>query len=149
MLTNKTSFVRSHKNKYYILLLFFTFQKGFTPLHVAAKYGSLDVAKLLLQRRAAADSAGKVNVFTNTWHFSISYNRALDKPHWLRYCHCAKLICDIFITQSSWKLWRSVLQDIFPTLLKGIWKQLMKLCQIDMMALCPWPVHIHTNLEGI
>ncbi|GAB1288098.1 Ankyrin-2 [Apodemus speciosus] len=33
--------------------------KGFTPLHVAAKYGSLDVAKLLLQRRAAADSAGK------------------------------------------------------------------------------------------
>ena len=36
------------------------FQKGFTPLHVAAKYGSLDVAKLLLQRRAAADSAGKV-----------------------------------------------------------------------------------------
>lgn len=35
-------------------------QKGFTPLHVAAKYGSLDVAKLLLQRRAAADAAGKV-----------------------------------------------------------------------------------------
>lgn len=37
------------------------FQKGFTPLHVAAKYGSLDVAKLLLQRRAPPDSAGKVN----------------------------------------------------------------------------------------
>lgn len=38
----------------------FPFQKGFTPLHVAAKYGSLDVAKLLLHRRVAADSAGKV-----------------------------------------------------------------------------------------
>lgn len=36
------------------------FQKGFTPLHVAAKYGSLDVAKLLLQRHASADAAGKV-----------------------------------------------------------------------------------------
>lgn len=35
-------------------------QKGFTPLHVAAKYGSLEVAKLLLQRRAPPDSAGKV-----------------------------------------------------------------------------------------
>ncbi|KAG1927030.1 ankyrin-2 [Pimephales promelas] len=33
--------------------------KGFTPLHVASKYGSLDVAKLLLQRRAPPDSSGK------------------------------------------------------------------------------------------
>lgn len=47
------------------------FQKGFTPLHVAAKYGSLDVAKLLLQRRAAADSAGKVKVFK---HICLLYN---------------------------------------------------------------------------
>ncbi len=38
----------------------FSLQKGFTPLHVASKYGSLDVAKLLLQRRAPPDSAGKV-----------------------------------------------------------------------------------------
>lgn len=60
------------------------FQKGFTPLHVAAKYGSLDVAKLLLQRRAAADSAGKVKVFNvclflacnlvklETWEVAVS-----------------------------------------------------------------------------
>lgn len=40
----------------------FPFQKGFTPLHVAAKYGSLDVAQLLLHRRVAADSAGKVRL---------------------------------------------------------------------------------------
>lgn len=38
----------------------FSLQKGFTPLHVASKYGSLDVAKLLLQRHAPPDSAGKV-----------------------------------------------------------------------------------------
>lgn len=39
----------------------FPLQKGFTPLHVAAKYGSLDVAKLLLQRKALTDDAGKVS----------------------------------------------------------------------------------------
>ena len=44
----------------YLLSVCFSLQKGFTPLHVAAKYGSLDVAKLLLQRRAPPDSAGKV-----------------------------------------------------------------------------------------
>lgn len=38
----------------------FLLQKGFTPLHVVSKYGSLDVAKLLLQRQAPPDSAGKV-----------------------------------------------------------------------------------------
>lgn len=38
----------------------FLLQKGFTPLHVAAKYGSIDVAQLLLQRKALPDDAGKV-----------------------------------------------------------------------------------------
>lgn len=53
------------------LLIFFLFslllslphihpQKGFTPLHVAAKYGQLEVANLLLQKKAAPDAAGKV-----------------------------------------------------------------------------------------
>lgn len=46
-------------------------QKGFTPLHVASKYGSLDVAKLLLQRRASPDSAGKVRLK------SVAYYQAL------------------------------------------------------------------------
>lgn len=45
------------------------FQKGFTPLHVAAKYGSLEVAKLLLQRRASPDSAGKVRKETESGPF--------------------------------------------------------------------------------
>lgn len=36
------------------------FQKGFTPLHVAAKYGKLEVANLLLQKSASPDAAGKV-----------------------------------------------------------------------------------------
>uniref|UniRef100_A0A452QE96 Uncharacterized protein n=1 Tax=Ursus americanus TaxID=9643 RepID=A0A452QE96_URSAM len=32
----------------------------FTPLHVAAKYGKLEVANLLLQKSASPDAAGKV-----------------------------------------------------------------------------------------
>ncbi len=50
-------------DKVQLIYLHFAFtylQKGFTPLHVASKYGSLDVAKLLLQRRAPPDFAGKV-----------------------------------------------------------------------------------------
>lgn len=46
----------------FFFFFFFFMQKGFTPLHVASKYGSLDVAKLLLQRRAPPDSSGKVRL---------------------------------------------------------------------------------------
>lgn len=35
-------------------------QKGFTPLHVASKYGKVDVAELLLERAANPNAAGKV-----------------------------------------------------------------------------------------
>jgi ankyrin repeat protein len=37
-----------------------TTKKGFTPLHLAAKYGNLNVAKLLLQKDAPVDAQGKV-----------------------------------------------------------------------------------------
>lgn len=36
-------------------------QKGFTPLHVAAKYGKVDVAEVLLEHNAAPNAAGKVS----------------------------------------------------------------------------------------
>lgn len=36
-------------------------QKGFTPLHVAAKYGKVDVAELLLAHDAHPNAAGKVS----------------------------------------------------------------------------------------
>lgn len=35
-------------------------QKGFTPLHVASKYGKVDVAELLLEKGANPNAAGKV-----------------------------------------------------------------------------------------
>lgn len=37
-------------------------QKGFTPLHVAAKYGKVQVAKLLLEWAAHPNAAGKVSL---------------------------------------------------------------------------------------
>lgn len=51
-----------HPFLFSLLLLFLHIypQKGFTPLHVAAKYGQLEVANLLLQKKAAPDAAGKV-----------------------------------------------------------------------------------------
>lgn len=44
-----------------LLCGFLSPQKGFTPLHVAAKYGNMEVANLLLQKNASPDAAGKVN----------------------------------------------------------------------------------------
>ena len=38
-----------------------TTKRGFTPLHLAAKYGNMKVAKLLLQKDAPVDSQGKVS----------------------------------------------------------------------------------------
>uniref|UniRef100_A0AAY4A7B2 Ankyrin 3 n=1 Tax=Denticeps clupeoides TaxID=299321 RepID=A0AAY4A7B2_9TELE len=35
------------------------FAKGFTPLHVAAKYGKIEVVSLLLQKKASPDTSGK------------------------------------------------------------------------------------------
>ena len=35
-------------------------QKGFTPLHLSAKYGNIKVARLLLAREAPVDAQGKV-----------------------------------------------------------------------------------------
>lgn len=37
-------------------------QKGFTPLHVAAKYGKARVAEVLLERDAHPNAAGKVSM---------------------------------------------------------------------------------------
>jgi len=42
-------------------------QKGFTPLHVAAKYGKVDVAELLLVHDAHPNAAGKVRVVLGVW----------------------------------------------------------------------------------
>jgi ankyrin len=41
-------------------------QKGFTPLHLCAKYGNIKVARLLLAKEAPVDAQGKVNNNNNS-----------------------------------------------------------------------------------
>lgn len=42
-----------------------TTKNGFTPLHIAAKYGNMSVAKILLQRDSKLDAQGKVCINCN------------------------------------------------------------------------------------
>lgn len=43
-----------------------TTKKGFTPLHLASKYGNIKVTKLLLQKQAPVDAQGKVSSISLT-----------------------------------------------------------------------------------
>uniref|UniRef100_A0A8C5X8K9 Ankyrin 1 n=1 Tax=Malurus cyaneus samueli TaxID=2593467 RepID=A0A8C5X8K9_9PASS len=49
-------------------------QKGFTPLHVAAKYGKVDVAELLLAHDAHPNAAGKVSNGLTPLHVAVHHN---------------------------------------------------------------------------
>jgi len=52
---------------------FILLQKGMTPLHIAAKYGQLSVARLLLQRGAQPDKQGRNGL--TAMHVATHYNR--------------------------------------------------------------------------
>uniref|UniRef100_A0A8C0H4M7 Ankyrin 1 n=1 Tax=Chelonoidis abingdonii TaxID=106734 RepID=A0A8C0H4M7_CHEAB len=49
-------------------------QKGFTPLHVAAKYGKVDVARVLLEHDAHPNVAGKVSNGLTPLHVAVQHN---------------------------------------------------------------------------
>lgn len=58
-----------------------TTKKGFTPLHLAAKYGNMNVARLLLQKNAPVDAQGKVTCFTparKNWKIEIKQKKPAD-----------------------------------------------------------------------
>ena len=55
-----------------MLVLFFVFQKGFTALHIAAKYGCLRVAQVLLRKGASANVEGKNGL--TPLHVAAHYN---------------------------------------------------------------------------
>ena len=65
------------KNTSFTVLAISIFQKGFTPLHIAAKYGQIKVARLLLQKEANPDVQGKngltpLHVATHYNHVSVA-----------------------------------------------------------------------------
>jgi len=47
-------------------------QKGFTPLHIAAKYGSVPIAKILLSKGASPNAEGKNGL--TPLHVATHYN---------------------------------------------------------------------------
>lgn len=82
-------------------------QKGFTPLHIAAKYGNIKVARLLLQKDANPNAQGKngltpLHVATHYNHASVAQLLLENKadPHatakvsdaiMLSFCYCWQL----------------------------------------------------------
>lgn len=71
-------------------------QKGFTPLHVAAKYGKIEVANLLLQKSAPSDAAGKVRSDEMRELFYSIHSRFSYQEHYtvpLYVTHLTILMC--------------------------------------------------------
>ena len=56
--TTKVCDLKAHESHVHAVLLFL--QKGFTPLHLSAKYGNIKVSRLLLAKGAPVDAQGKV-----------------------------------------------------------------------------------------
>lgn len=54
-------------------LSFVPFQSGFTPLHIAAHYGNINVATLLLNRGAAVDFKARVGTLLQRWQTHRSF----------------------------------------------------------------------------
>lgn len=66
-------------------------KNGFTPLHVAAKYGNMSVAKILLQRDSKLDAQGKVCVNSSIlillYKFSIEYLLNISRDKFYQLSH--------------------------------------------------------------
>lgn len=79
-------------------------QKGFTPLHVAAKYGKARMAELLLERDAHPNAAGKVCLTLRPIWGQGSGVRA--EPGWRRSFTrvVASLPCDQAAARGEWPL---------------------------------------------
>ena len=79
-------------------------QKGFTPLHVAAKYGKVRMAELLLEHDAHPNAAGKVSLTSRSIWGQGSGVRV--EPGWRRSFPrvVASLPCEWVATRGEWPL---------------------------------------------
>ena len=55
-----------------LMFWYFEWQKGFTPLHIAAKYGNTRIAKILLEKNAEPNVEGKYGL--TPLHIATHYN---------------------------------------------------------------------------
>lgn len=91
--------------------LLFDLQKGFTPLHIAAKYGQLKVAKLLLQKEANPDIQGKngltpLHVATHYNHVSVALLLLNNKAS----PHATAKVKQLFVVSLSYN-WSNILVE--------------------------------------
>lgn len=61
-LVNDVLQILEYRTVIYIYFFCLFFQSGFTPLHIAAHYGNINVATLLLNRGAAVDFTARVRM---------------------------------------------------------------------------------------
>ncbi len=92
-------------------------QSGFTPLHIAAHYGNVNVSTLLLNRGAAVDFTARV---TPHFHFSAKLRHFLLK---LDVCFhfqaCFRTMCLLSIIINHYFLILVFINCIFPLNVKG------------------------------
>ena len=79
-------------------MLFFS-KNGLTPLHIAAHYGHVDIAELLLNRGADTDARARVSFLRSNLQ-RISFQKSRSREH--RIEHRSEINKRSFLCACSW-----------------------------------------------